>query len=471
MNLERTSSDWQPTGGVNPPTGRGEAVWRPRASALRLRLFSTLVTLDILAIAAGFVLAAFLRGTPMTDAKGIGLLALVIPVYVTLAINANSYSAINLDDPFRAVSKGVQSLLLAIAGVIFVAFALKTSASFPRLLISIGSAFAIVLLCITRYIFVRHMHAIVGGNPFSVVLICDGDQMIPTGKFSVMMASEAFFDPDNDDPFAYDRLSKSLESADRVIVACSPERRMAWAHALKGINIQSEIVVPELGVLAPLGVGAHGATPTIVVSHGSLNLVDRFVKRAFDITIASIALFLLSSVFAIVAIAIKLDSSGPVLFRQTRIGRGNQMFEMLKFRSMRNDECDDAGNRSTARDDERITRLGQFLRKTSIDELPQLVNVLKGDMSIVGPRPHALGSRAAERLFWEVDQRYWHRHAAKPGLTGLAQVRGYRGATLIEADLLNRLQADLEYLDTWSIWRDMWIIAMTFRVLLHRNAF
>jgi lipopolysaccharide/colanic/teichoic acid biosynthesis glycosyltransferase len=92
-------------------------------------------------------------------------------------------------------------------------------------------------------------------------------------------------------------------------------------------------------------------------------------------------------------------------------------------------------------------------------------------MSIVGPRPHALGSRAADKLFWEVDHRYWHRHAAKPGLTGLAQVRGYRGATLIEEDLENRLRADLEYLESWSIWRDLKIILLTFRVLLHRNAY
>lgn len=118
-----------------------------------------------------------------------------------------------------------------------------------------------------------------------------------------------------------------------------------------------------------------------------------------------------------------------------------------------------------------MTRVGAFIRKTSIDELPQLINVLKGDMSIVGPRPHPLGSRAANKLFWEVDDRYWHRHAAKPGLTGLAQVRGYRGATRLEADLTDRLHADLEYLDTWSIWRDLLIIFMTFRVLVHRNAY
>lgn len=126
--------------------------------------------------------------------------------------------------------------------------------------------------------------------------------------------------------------------------------------------------------------------------------------------------------FAIIAILIKRESEGPVFFMQTRIGLSNRHFKMYKFRSMRVESCDANGSQSTARDDDRITRIGAFIRKTSIDELPQLINVLKGDMLIVGPRPHALGSRAADKLFWEVDHRCWYRHATKPGLTGLAQV-------------------------------------------------
>uniref|UniRef100_UPI0035A88CF7 sugar transferase n=1 Tax=Sphingomonas sp. TaxID=28214 RepID=UPI0035A88CF7 len=117
------------------------------------------------------------------------------------------------------------------------------------------------------------------------------------------------------------------------------------------------------------------------------------------------------------------------------------------------------------------TKVGRFIRRSSIDELPQLINVLRGEMSIVGPRPHALGSRAEGKLFWEIDPRYWHRHATKPGLTGLAQVRGYRGATVVRKDLADRLNADLEYVRAWSLWLDVRIILQTFGVLVHRNAY
>jgi len=445
--------------------------WRPPASALRIRLFTSLVLLDTLSILIGFMAAAAIRGSLTGDTSWIVIVAILLPVFIGTAINSQGYSAASLQDPFRAIAKGLQAFLLALAAVIFIAFCLKTSESFPRLVVTIGTAITIFLLVLTRYFFVRHMDAIIGGNPFSIILIRDGDQPIPDGKFSVMLAADAYFDPDQHDPVMYDRLAKSLASADRVIVVCAIERRMAWAHALKGANVQSEIVVPELQVLAPLGVGVHGGMPTVVVANGPLGLVDRLVKRAFDVSTAAAALVLLSPLLVAIAILIKLDSRGPIFFKQTRIGRGNRMFKMLKFRSMRVDGSDGTGARSTARDDDRVTRIGRIIRSTSIDELPQLVNVLKGDMSIVGPRPHALGSRAEDKLFWEVDQRYWHRHAAKPGLTGLAQVRGYRGATLVEADLRNRLLADLEYLDTWSIWRDLKIILMTFRVLFHRNAF
>jgi len=256
-----------------------------------------------------------------------------------------------------------------------------------------------------------------------------------------------------------------------VIVACSPERRQLWSMLLKGANVNGELLADECDTVAAIGIGRTAGRSTFIVSSGPLDLRSRAVKRVLDLVIAVPVLIALAPLLLITALAIKLDSPGPVFFLQKRFGRGNRLFSIVKFRSMRHDLCDANGDRSTHREDDRITRIGWFIRKTSIDELPQLLNVLKGEMSLVGPRPHALGSLAGEKLFWEVDERYWHRHASKPGITGLAQIRGYRGATHQSSDLRKRLHADLEYLVGWTVWRDISILAKTFRVLVHRNAY
>ncbi|GAA0661792.1 lipopolysaccharide/colanic/teichoic acid biosynthesis glycosyltransferase [Sphingomonas insulae] len=469
---------------VDPPVAQDRALhqvsdrasdikthWRPRSALLQFRAVLYLLSTDLAAIFGGFLCTAILRQSMVIDTGWLVFALVLLPVYALFASNIDAYDAVNFQDPFRAIRRGLQALALAIGSVILVVFYLKSSTAFPRLTIALGSTLAALFLVVARYGFVRHLNWVVGGNPFSSILLCDRGAPIPPGKFSMIMAAESYFDPDEHDPHMYDRLATLIASADRVVVTCAPEHRMAWAKALRGANVQSEIVVPELAALAPLGLGPNRDVPSIIVAAGPLSLTDRIVKRLFDIAVASTALLCLLPLLIITAIAVRLNSAGPILFKQVRIGRGNQMFSMFKFRSMYVQQLDGAGHRSASRNDDRITGVGRIIRKTSLDELPQLVNVLKGDMSIVGPRPHALGSRAADKLFWEVDQRYWDRHATKPGLTGLAQVRGFRGATLIEDDLKNRLQADLEYLENWSIWRDLKIIFLTVRVILHRNAF
>ena len=132
---------------------------------------------------------------------------------------------------------------------------------------------------------------------------------------------------------------------------------------------------------------------------------------------------------------------------------------------------DSDGTRSASRDDDRITRVGRFIRRTSIDELPQILNVLRSEMSMVGPRPHALGSLAGDELFWHASNQYWLRHALKPGITGLAQIRGFRGATDSVEDLEKRVRCDLEYLSNWSIRLDIMILIKTVRVVVHKNAY
>ncbi|MBN8814142.1 MAG: sugar transferase [Sphingomonas sp.] len=204
---------------------------------------------------------------------------------------------------------------------------------------------------------------------------------------------------------------------------------------------------------------------------GPLSLASRVQKRAFDLALTIPALILIAPLLLVVAIAIRLDSKGPALFAQTRIGRNNQPFKIFKFRSMYMAQTDANGTVSASRNDSRITRVGKFIRATSIDELPQLFNVLIGNMSLVGPRPHATASTAGDQLFWEVSHHYWMRHASKPGITGLAQIRGFRGSTEKREDLEGRLRCDLEYLQNWTFWGDLVILLATVKVLKHQNAF
>jgi lipopolysaccharide/colanic/teichoic acid biosynthesis glycosyltransferase len=277
--------------------------------------------------------------------------------------------------------------------------------------------------------------------------------------------------PDADDPLALDRLSKYLRNMDEVIVSCPDSDRADWAHVLKGTGIHGEVLHPlsrEIGAIAVIHHDAAGVS-ALQVSTGQLGIRARAAKRGFDIVLSAGVLVLLSPLMLLVALAIKLEDGGPVFFIQQRMGRGNRLFDILKFRSM--SEADAAGDRSAARDDARVTRTGRFIRRTSIDELPQLINVLRGEMSMVGPRPHALGSKAGSKLFWQVDRNYWQRHGFRPGITGLAQVRGHRGATDTEDHLTDRLLADMEYMQGWSLWRDIGILLATLRVLVHDRAF
>jgi lipopolysaccharide/colanic/teichoic acid biosynthesis glycosyltransferase len=267
------------------------------------------------------------------------------------------------------------------------------------------------------------------------------------------------------------RFSRLLSGADRVIVACPREACSRWADMLKGANVCGEILADEVQSVGAVGVDRFADRTTLVVSSGPLSMQQSFFKRLFDLVLAVPITIFFAPLLIVVAIAIKIDSPGPVLFRQPRVGQGNRMFDVYKFRSMVSTMSDALGSQSTLRDDARITRVGRFIRRTSIDELPQLFNVLGGSMSLVGPRPHAIGSCAGPALFWDIDNRYGHRHLLKPGITGLAQIRGYRGTVHQPDDLSRRLQADLEYINGWSIWRDIVILFKTFNVVVHPNAY
>lgn len=186
-----------------------------------------------------------------------------------------------------------------------------------------------------------------------------------------------------------------------------------------------------------------------------------FAKRILDVVISLAALILLLPFLLAVALIIRLDSPGPILFTQTRWGKDCGKIRVYKFRSMRTDLCDHTGVQQTVAGDPRVTRIGAIIRRTNIDELPQLFNVLKGDMSLVGPRCHAIGMLAAGRPYEELVPDYHRRHAMRPGMTGLAQMRGLRGPTERPRKARARIACDLHYIDNFSIWMDLRIIVGT----------
>jgi putative colanic acid biosysnthesis UDP-glucose lipid carrier transferase len=209
--------------------------------------------------------------------------------------------------------------------------------------------------------------------------------------------------------------------------------------------------------------------PVLTLSETPLTGVSRLAKSIEDVTLSVLILLLLSPVLLAVAVAIKYDSSGPVFFRQKRAGWNGKTFRIWKFRSMYVQQSNDKETLKQAeKNDPRVTKVGAFIRKTSLDELPQLFNVLTGDMSLVGPRPHAV--QHDEEYSEGIDD-YYARHNIKPGITGLAQVRGYRGETKEIDQMTKRIESDIEYINNWSIWLDLSILLRTTKAFTGKSAY
>ena len=274
-----------------------------------------------------------------------------------------------------------------------------------------------------------------------------------------------------------DLLARSREENIDVIVVALPLSAVdRIAHILEQLAsmVGDVCLTTDLAGLKYSGhqFGGVGANPIISIKESPMKDWRAAKKACFDLTVAALALVLLSPVLALVALAIRLDSNGPILFRQPRLGFNNRMFLCYKFRSMHQDMTDLMADRQTTRDDPRVTRVGKWIRKLSLDELPQLLNVLNGTMSLVGPRPHAPNTKAADRLFTDVVRQYAVRHRVKPGITGWAQVNGWRGETRTVEEIENRVKCDLFYIDNWSLGFDMKIMIVTvLREIGSRHAF
>jgi Undecaprenyl-phosphate glucose phosphotransferase len=263
---------------------------------------------------------------------------------------------------------------------------------------------------------------------------------------------------------------------DQIVVA------LPWAAEIRVMTILKKLWELPVDIrLAPDMIGfrlAHcsyselGNVPVLNVFDKPLSEDKLLLKRLEDIGLSLLLLLVFSPVMLATALAIKFDSRGPILFRQTRYGFNNQRIQVWKFRSMHDDDCRDIAPIQASRDDPRITKVGRFIRRTSIDELPQLFNVLGGSMSMVGPRPHPIDTKAENVLFEEAVAEYAARHRVKPGLTGWAQVNGWRGETDTIEKIRKRVDHDLYYIENWSLLLDIKIVLMTIvTVLRGKNAY
>jgi Undecaprenyl-phosphate glucose phosphotransferase len=263
--------------------------------------------------------------------------------------------------------------------------------------------------------------------------------------------------------------------ADLVIIALpeAASRRIAGImRRMSGMAVDIRLAPDTARFYRPdARVSSIGGLPFLHLSDKPLAGLAALAKRAEDLALGLPLLCLAAPLMLLVALAIRLDSPGPVLFIQPRLGFNNRIIRVRKFRTMHGQAEDERGCRQAVRGDPRVTRLGRFLRRTSLDELPQLLNVVGGSMSLVGPRPHALGTAAAGLPFEAAAADYEARHRVKPGITGWAQVRGWRGETDTVEKLRHRVEHDLHYIAHWSLWFDLRILVLTVSAVFRGEAY
>lgn len=428
-----------------------------------------------------------------TYAMGIGLAALLsVNIFPLFGFYDERYWR----NWFRQLARPLFAWMVVMALLIVAAFVAKLSSNFSRgwtiLWFVLASGGFVIVRLVLRALLARWAElgrltktiAIVGATPIALRLI-DHLNRLPANEISLL----GIYDDRPDAgatvagaavPFlgSVDALLRDARASriDQVVVA------LPWSEESEIVAILKRLWALPLDIrLAPDLVGfrlAHcsfgniGNVPVINVFDRPLADEKMLLKRAEDYAVASAMLLLLAPVMLLIALAVKLTSRGPVLFRQHRFGFNNQRINVYKFRTMYVDYQEAPGvlNQAT-RLDPRVTPLGRFLRRTSLDELPQLLNVLNGTMSLVGPRPHAIGTRAADVLFEDAVAEYAARHRVKPGLTGWAQVNGWRGETDTLEKIQRRVEHDLFYIENWSLRLDIKILLLTLgEVLRRRNA-
>jgi Undecaprenyl-phosphate glucose phosphotransferase len=449
-------------------------------------IFCDVLTITLASLVSSFVYDFYETGMHVDLGKPLGLAALVSVLFCLTLNTQGMYKPTELlrwKQQMRSVFGTWVIIFLLLSGVVF---ALKVGASFSRgtnmLFVGLGLTFLVA-----NRLTLRHVLTVgLADRRFSgrkVILISDPGQVEQaleqtlyaagldvTGQFALPHPGVS--------SAPVKRLTTSViehirgTDIEEIIVAADPNR---WSE-LPALAAELRLL-PFPITFMPHGSAADvfrrpsrdiGGTICVELQRGPLSRFEHAIKRTVDVTVAIAVLILLFPLLTLVSLAIKLDSHGPVLFRQQRLGFNGRIFHIRKFRTM--SVLEDGVHVVQAQaNDNRVTRVGRWLRRTSLDELPQLLNVLDGSMSLVGPRPHAL---AHDNQFDKVVRNYGFRQRVKPGLTGWAQINGYRGATPTTDLIERRVEHDLWYIENWSLKLDFLILLQTpWEILCGKNAY
>ncbi len=467
-----------------------------RYSFSRPKLLFAVALLDGLSIWASSLLAGLIANGAADWSASAHLRATLVAALVICALHVKwSYSVSALRSTSGQFSKVLIALLtvfLLLTGAAYLAHRVPQSPAFIilwltlslALLLTIRVATANVINVLTRAGLLVRKTVIVGGGKESDDVI----QALARDGAAHLQILGVFDDRQDerssDGPSSLARLGtfEDLENfcrdsgVDLLIVTVPPRAEDRLLQILQKLfSLQVDIRISALNSKLRLNSSAYhyiGKVPMLAVMDKPLTDWDRALKNIEDRVLGALLLVAVSPIMALAALAIRLDSKGPIFFKQKRYGFNNELVEVYKFRSMYTDMSDATASKLVTRDDPRVTPVGRFLRRSSIDELPQLFNVLLGTMSLVGPRPHATQAKAGHDLYQDVVQGYYARHRVKPGVTGWAQVNGWRGETDTHDKIQSRVEYDLYYIDNWSVLLDIYIIALTpFSLLSSKNAY
>ena len=466
----------------------GERKWPIHYDSVEpLAVVADLATITLASMISGFLYHLYSTGIPGDIGKSVGSAILVSALFISVMKIRGMYrptELLILSSQIRGVCLAWISVFLLLAGAVF---ALKIGSELSRGTSLLFAAFGLVALIVHRSVTKDLLVKGLAGRKFSgrnIVLITDHSQLGDASLTQTLtdlgfcVQRHFYLPPPDADSGDRERVTARViehirgSDVEEIIVGADLNR---WSE-LRALVAELR-VVPFPVSFVPVGSASEifrrqyrelGSAICVELQRGPLTAVERAAKRCTDVLFAGTALIALLPLLATVAFAIKLDSPGPVFFRQKRCGFNGRSFGIYKFRTML--VMEDGPSIVQARTvDCRVTRIGKWLRRTSIDELPQLLNVLDGSMSLVGPRPHAV---AHDSQFDKVVWNYAFRQRVKPGLTGWAQVHGCRGPTPTAASIERRVEYDLWYIDNWSLRLDLAILLQTpIEVLRGRNAY